>query len=76
MVDHKHYTYRVSWSTEDDEFVGLCAEFPSLPYLAPSNEKVLKGILKLVAEVVSDMTTHKEEVPFQWLTDPSEVNFN
>lgn len=26
----KHYTYRVTWSQEDGEHVGLCAEFPSL----------------------------------------------
>ena len=26
----KHYTYRVTWSPDDDENLGLCAEFPSL----------------------------------------------
>ena len=25
-----HYTYRVTWSAEDGEHVGLCAEFSSL----------------------------------------------
>ena len=25
-----HFTYRVTWSPEDREHVGLCAEFPSL----------------------------------------------
>ena len=24
-----HYTYRVTWSAEDAEFVGTCLEFPS-----------------------------------------------
>ena len=24
-----HYTYRVTWSAEDAEHVGLCTEFPS-----------------------------------------------
>ena len=28
------YTYRVTWSEEDQEYVGLCAEFPSLNWLA------------------------------------------
>ena len=28
------YTYRVMWSDEDEEFVGLCAELPSLSWLA------------------------------------------
>ena len=27
------YTYRVIWSEEDQEFVGLCAEFPILSWL-------------------------------------------
>ena len=32
------YTYRVTWSEEDKQFVGLCAEFPSLSWLASSPE--------------------------------------
>lgn len=27
------YTYRVSWSEEDAEFVATCAEFPGLSWL-------------------------------------------
>ena len=27
-----HYAYRVTWSPGDGEFVGLCAEFPSLSW--------------------------------------------
>ncbi len=27
------YTYRVMWSEEDQEYIGLCAEFPSLSWL-------------------------------------------
>ena len=30
QMDSKQYTYRVTWSAEDNEYVGLCAEFPSL----------------------------------------------
>ena len=29
QMDSKQYTYRVTWSAEDNEYVGLCAEFPS-----------------------------------------------
>ena len=32
-VDSKLYAYRVIWSAEDQEFVGTCAEFPSLSWL-------------------------------------------
>jgi predicted RNase H-like HicB family nuclease len=50
----KHYTYRVTWSTEDGEHVALCAEFPSLSWLAKTPEAALKGIQKVVADVVAD----------------------
>ncbi|MBU0501578.1 MAG: type II toxin-antitoxin system HicB family antitoxin [Gammaproteobacteria bacterium] len=58
-----HYTYRVTWSAEDDEHVGLCAEFPSLLWLAKTPEDALKGIRGLVAEVVADMLTSGEALP-------------
>lgn len=57
------YTYRVTWSEDDNEYVGLCAEFPSLSWLAPSPEAALRGIRKLVADVVRDMDTSGEAVP-------------
>ena len=58
-----HYTYRVTWSDEDAEYVGLCAEFPSLSWLSTSPESALKGIRALVADVVSDMKKNKEPAP-------------
>jgi predicted HicB family RNase H-like nuclease len=58
-----HYTYRVTWSQEDDEHVGLCAEFPSLSWLAPTPEAALAGIRKTVARVVADMKRNREEIP-------------
>lgn len=59
----KHYTYRVTWSPEDGEHVGLCSEFPSLSWLAKTPEAALKGIQKLVAGVVADMQANGEQVP-------------
>ncbi|MDD4623619.1 MAG: toxin-antitoxin system HicB family antitoxin, partial [Kiritimatiellae bacterium] len=38
------YTYRVTWSEDDQEHVGLCAEFPSLSSLSSSPETALRGI--------------------------------
>jgi predicted HicB family RNase H-like nuclease len=58
-----HYTYRVMWSAEDGEHVGLCAEFPSLSWLAASPEAALKGIRKVVVQVVDDLQQSGEEVP-------------
>jgi len=57
------YTYRVIWSDEDEQFVGLCAEFPSLSWLACSPDKALRGIIKVAAKVVKDMKTNGEPVP-------------
>ncbi len=57
------YTYRVTWSEEDREYVGLCVEFPSLSWLEKSQEKALFGIRKVVAETVTDLKRSKEPVP-------------
>ena len=57
------YTYRVTWSEDDAEYVGLCVEFPSLSWLAQTPEAALKGIRKLVGEVISDMLNNEESVP-------------
>jgi predicted HicB family RNase H-like nuclease len=57
------YTYRVTWSEEDNEYIGLCAEFPSLSWLADTPENALKGIRKTVAEVISDMGENNEKIP-------------
>lgn len=58
-----HFTYRVTWSPEDGEHVGLCAEFPSLSWLSARPEEALKGIRKIVAEAVADMEAAGEIVP-------------
>ena len=57
------YTYRVTWSEEDNEHVGLCAEFPGLSWLAGTPEAALKGIRKVVADVVADLEAHDESLP-------------
>ncbi|MCU9957519.1 type II toxin-antitoxin system HicB family antitoxin [Burkholderia sp. BKH01] len=58
-----HFTYRVTWSPEDGEHVGLCAEFPSLSWLDETPEGALAGIRRLVADVVRDMAANGEKVP-------------
>jgi predicted HicB family RNase H-like nuclease len=69
------FTYRVTWSDEDQEYVGLCAEFPSLSWLEASPEKALQGIRKLVKEVVADLTRNKEPVPEPISTRPFSGKF-
>lgn len=58
-----HYTYRVTWSPEDGEHVGLCVEFPSLSWLASTPEEALAGVRRLVAEVIIDLEAHGEPIP-------------
>ncbi len=57
------YTYRITWSEEDKEYVGLCVEFPSLSRLAESPESALKGIRKVVEEVIKEMKDSRESPP-------------
>ena len=57
------YTYRVLWSEEDKEFVGLCAEFPGLSWLAANQLEALAGIVTLVGDIVADMQAQGEAVP-------------
>jgi hypothetical protein len=44
--ENNKYAYRVTWSEDDSEYIGLCAEFPSLSWLARTPEAALKDIRK------------------------------
>ena len=61
MADH--YAYRVRWEPESQEYVGTCAEFPSLSHLATDQYAALRGIQELVADVVADLEDNDEPVP-------------
>ncbi len=63
MLKNDHYTYRVTWSEEDKEYVGLCVEFPSLSWLSSEPETALQGIRQVVADVVTDLQANGEPVP-------------
>lgn len=63
VIEKDRYTYRVTWSEEDEEYVGLCVEFPSLSWLAESPEEALQGIRQVVADVVADMEIGGEPIP-------------
>jgi len=62
-MNPNHYTYRVTWSPEDGEHVGLCVEFPSLSWLAETPEAALAGIRQIVAEAVADLQSSGEPIP-------------
>ena len=61
MADH--YTYRITWSPEDGEHLGLCAEFPSLSWLASTPSAALSGIQALVSGVLADMQANGAPLP-------------
>jgi len=63
VIKNDRYTYRVTWSDDDNEYIGLCVEFPSLSWLAKTPEAALKGIRNVVSEVVEDMLENDEPVP-------------
>jgi predicted HicB family RNase H-like nuclease len=61
--DNDRYTYRITWSDDDQEYVGLCAEFSSLSWLAKSPEAALQGIRRVVGRAVRDMKNNGEIPP-------------
>ncbi len=63
VLEVDKYIYRVMWSEEDEEFIGLCTEFPSLSWLATTPEASLKGIRSVVNECIQDMVQNNEDIP-------------
>jgi len=63
MLNNDRYTYRVTWSEEDKDYVGLCVEYPSLSWLAPTPQEALEGMRQIVADVVADMKANAETIP-------------
>ena len=62
-MDSEQYTYRIMWSAEDNEYVGLCAEFPSLSWLDADQTQAFSGIVNVIVGVVADMISNNEKVP-------------
>jgi predicted HicB family RNase H-like nuclease len=62
-MDAKFYTYRVFWSDEDQEFVGLCTEFPGMSWLDEDHQKAFSGIVALVQECIEDLKANNETIP-------------
>ena len=69
-----HYTYRVTWSPDDGEHLGLCTEFPSLSWLAATPEGALKGIRQVVSDVLADMKASGRLCPYPLLRNAIAAN--
>jgi predicted RNase H-like HicB family nuclease len=63
IQDHSRYTYHVTWSKEDGEYIGLCTEFPSLSWLDETPETAFSGIRQVVDEAIADMQKNSESIP-------------
>lgn len=63
MKSWEQYSYRVFWSEEDREFVGVCAELPGLSWLAKSPEEALRGIRRAARDGVRILEEDGEPVP-------------
>lgn len=75
-VDPAHYTYRVTWSAEDGEFVAVCLELPSLSWLAATPEEALTGMERVAREAVTDMRDNHEQAPVPLADRPFSGRFN
>lgn len=63
MIDHKHYSYRVFWSSEDESYIGLCAEFPGVFHIDENPHNAIDGIIVLVGELVQILITDGDPIP-------------
>jgi len=62
-LKNDRYSYRVIWSDKDDGYLGLCAEFPSLSWLAGTPEAASQGIRRVVAEGIDIMEADGDSIP-------------
>ncbi len=51
-MSDKTFDYKVSWSDEDECFVGTCKNFPGLSHLDSNEAAALDGIRSLVSFVL------------------------
>lgn len=62
-MDAKFYTYRVFWSKEDEEFVGLCIEVPGLSWLDDNQKTAFSSIVDLAQTCINDLEANNESPP-------------
>ena len=57
------YDYSVRWSEEDEAFLALVAEFPSLSAFGDTEAEALREIRFVVAAVLEDLRENGEPIP-------------
>jgi predicted RNase H-like HicB family nuclease len=63
VFENDRYTYRITWSEEDKEYVGLCVEFPSLSWQDSTPAAALEGIRQMVTRVAAGVDAADEAMP-------------
>lgn len=59
----QHYSYRVTWSPDDNEYVATVLEFPSLSWLEEDPREALSELVALVGRVLDDIKATGETPP-------------
>ena len=62
-MDVNRYTYKVSWSVDDQQYVAEVAEFPSLSWMASDRQSAYNGIHNAVADAVAKLESAEEDLP-------------
>jgi hypothetical protein len=60
VLELARYTYRLAWSDEDQQYVGICLEFPSLRSLDSTPAAALEGIRLLVTQALANQQAGNE----------------
>jgi len=53
-VDYREYTYRVTWFTDSNEYLGTCREFPSLSWIDTNAVRALTGIMQIIKKELDE----------------------
>ncbi len=63
MTDHKHYTYRVTWDPNEEDFVAHCSEFPGKFSTRDTPEAALAALMSTTCADVERMKRNGESPP-------------
>ena len=64
------YTYRVSFSVEDNEYVAVCAELPGLSVLEKDPAEALRGAREVAAVGIEMLAENGDPIPQPLATRP------
>lgn len=63
MYNAEDYTYRVFWSEDDQEYVGVVSEFPLLSCLEANQLEAFLGIISVVKGALEILEEEGREAP-------------